>query len=158
MILSGSSSVRTIIDENINKDMKSNCFNRFLAYIIIVEDLKLFIDLVLLANKKLNEVIEVIRSYYCWTFSMIWFFSYVSFDQYDYIYIYIFNGKWGLSKIHKSNVGFFVLHYLVLSESTLAIITILAKTLNVVAICLIAAKLLVFFSHPFHFLFTRNFG
>lgn len=142
MILSGSSSVRTIIDENINKDMKSNCFNRFLAYIIIVEDLKLFIDLVLLANKKLNEVIEVIRSYYCWTFSMIWFFSYVSFDQYDYIYIYIFNGKWGLSKFRRP---LFWLLFFYPSNVSQAIIKILAKTLNVVGICLIAAKLLVFF-------------
>jgi len=85
-----------------------------------------------------------------------WFDSsaiYVSFDQ---IWLYIFNGKWGLSKFRRP---LFWLLFFYPSNVSQAIIKILAKTLNVVGICLIAAKLLVFFffSHSFHFLFTRSF-
>lgn len=74
--------------------------------------------------------------------------------------IQFFNIKGGfLSKFKWALLVSLVLHYLILSESTQAIISFLAKTLNVVRICLIAAKLLYFFFpfHSIHLLSTKSF-
>jgi len=128
-----------------DKNIKICSINHFLAFIQLL--LNLFIDLILLKNKKMNEVREVIGSYYCWTniFNDLILEPYkcVSLDEHDSI-----SSSMASEGCQKSKEHCWLLLFNIICFSPILPKQSYHFWLNDVGICLIAPKLLHFF-HPF---------